>query len=147
SPEDDENFLALCGHLVTLSKLDWNSQKRAPGESVIDEKFFTRAVTVPTGAVTSEQRITFAAELESAIDATKTGLTDIEIRAEAPDKDVIALYAHNVTRERCLALVQSKVVQRAGESGFRTFSCQDKEKTYLFSTPIKDSKGEIRLRM
>lgn len=143
---DDENFLALCDYLVEVTKLTWNYQKRA-GELVTDEKFFTRAITLPTGQVTHVQRIDFAADLESAIDASKTGLKDIEFRAEAPDVDVLALYAHNITRERCLALVHSPVVQRAVDSGFRTFSCQDKEKTYLFSTPIKDSKGEIRLKM
>ena len=123
------------------------SQSHVESELVTDDRFFSRAVAVPKGEVTDEQRIGFARDLESAIDAGKAGLKDVEFRAEAPDKDVMALYAYEVTRERCLALAQSNVIQRAVESGVRTFSCQDKQTNYLFSTPIKNPKGEIRIKM
>lgn len=143
---EDENFLALCGYLVEITKLKWKSQERAKGELIYDERFFSQGVMLPTGEVTYADRESFAHQLETAINGN-TGFTDIEIRAEAPEKDVIALYAHGVTRERCLALLQSTVIQRAAESGFRTLSCQDKKQNHLFSTPIKNAKGEIRLRM
>lgn len=146
SPED-ENFLALCGYLVEITKLKWNYQERTEGEMVTDERYFSRAVALPAGKVTNSDREKFAYRLETAIDQAKTGLTDVEIRAEAPDNDVMALYAHGVTRERCLALAQSHVIQRTAESGFRTFSCQDKKMNYMFSTPIKDPKGEVRLKL
>lgn len=122
-----------------------SNEQRVQGELVTDERFFSRAVTVPTGEVSDQQRIKFALELESAIAEAKTGMKDIQIRAEAPDKDVIALYALGVTRQNCLSLAQSNVIQRSTESGFRTFSCQDKVVNYLFSTPIKDPRGEIRI--
>ena len=123
------------------------SQASVESELVTDDRFFSRAVAVPKGEVTDEGRIDFARDLESAIDAGKAGLKDVEFRAEAPDKDVMALYAYEVTKERCLALAQSNVIQRAVESGVRTFSCQDKQTNYLFSTPIKNPKGEIHIKM
>lgn len=129
------------------AKLEKQNERRVTGEVVNDERFFSRGVELATGEVTDEQRIKFAQDLESAIDQPKTGFNDIEFRAEAPDKDVIALYAYNVTRERCVALAQSNVIQRARESGFRAFSCQDKQTNYLFSTPIKNPQGDIRIRM
>ncbi|HEU4714457.1 MAG TPA: hypothetical protein VFS76_23025 [Pyrinomonadaceae bacterium] len=123
------------------------SHASVDSELVTDDRFFSRAVAVPKGEVSDERRIDFARDLEAAIDAGKAGLKDVEFRAEAPDKDVMALYAYDVTRERCLALAQSNVIQRAVESGVRTFSCQDKETNYLFSTPIKNPQGEIRIKM
>lgn len=123
------------------------SHASVESELVTDERFFSRAVAVPKGEVSDERRIEFARDLESAIDAGKAGLKDVEFRAEAPGKDVMALYAYEVTRERCLALAQSNVIQRAVESGVRTFSCQDKQTNYLFSTPIKNPQGEIRIKM
>ncbi|HKR12458.1 MAG TPA: hypothetical protein VJT15_10395 [Pyrinomonadaceae bacterium] len=143
---EDENFLALCGYLVEITKLKWNYQQRTQGELIYDERFFSQGVMLPTGEVTHAERESFAHELETAINGN-TGFTEIDIRAEAPEKDVIALYAQGVTKERCLALLQSTVIQRAAESGFRTLSCQDKKLNYLYSTPIKNPKGEIRLRM
>ena len=144
---EDENFLELGSYLVGLTKLTWNSERRTKGEFIKDEKFFSGNVLLPEGDVTHVARERFVHQLETEIDSGKAGLTDIEIRAEAPDKDVIALYANGVTRERCVALNQSTVIQKAATIGFRTFSCQDKQKSYLFSTPIKEPKGEIRLRM
>lgn len=147
SPEE-ESFLELCDYMVEITKLTWNYKKRSEGELIKDERFFSQGVLLPKGQVTHADRESFAHQLETGIDERNTGgVTNIEIRAEAPDKDVIALYANGVTRERCLALVQSTVIQKAAEIGFRTFSCQDKQKSYLFSTPIKDAKGEIRLRL
>lgn len=147
SPENDESFLEFCGYLIEITKLPWQSQRRTEGELITDERFFSQGVMLPKGQVTYSDRESFAHQLETAIDSGKTGFTDIDIRAEAPEKDVIALYANGVTRQRCLALAQSTVIQRAAESGFRTLSCEDKKLNYLFSTPIKNAKGEIRLRM
>lgn len=131
---------------VQASPVPAMNQPGTEGELVTDERFFSRAVLVPTGEVTDEERIKFALVLEQAIDESKTGMQEIQIRAEAPDKDVIALYAVGVTREKCLSLNQSNLIQRLTVSGFRTFSCQDKNTNYLFSTPIKNPKGEIRIR-
>ncbi len=147
TPEDDENFLELCGYLVEITKLTWKSQTRTEGEFIKDDGLFSREIFLPKTHVSQSDRERFAYHLETAIFKEKIGLTDVEIRAEAPHKDVIALYANGVTKQRCLALLQSTVIQRSTESGFRTLSCQDKQKNYLFSTPIKDPKGEIRLRM
>ena len=130
-------WLAACNHHNTTQPIDVTV--------VIDEQFFSKPIVFPTGQVNNDQRLKFAKDLEAAIDPNKTKLKEIMIRAEAPDKDVIALYAFNVTREECEALTASKVIQQATEIGFRTFSCQDKENNRLISLPIKNRKGEIRI--
>ena len=112
---------------------------------VIDEQFFSKPIVFPKGQVNNDQRLKFAKDLEAAIDPNKTKLKEIMIRAEAPDKDVIALYAFNVSREECEALTASKVIQQSTDIGFRTFSCQDKENSRLISLPIKNRRGEIKI--
>lgn len=87
----------------------------------------------------------FAKELESAVDGAKTNFEVMAIRAEAPDKDTIALYARGLTREECESLLQSEIIQRATTIGFRRLSCEDKANSVGFSTPIKGRRGEIRI--
>jgi hypothetical protein len=143
---EDENFLELCGYLLEISKLTWKSQRRVESELLTDERFFSGSVMLPKGQVTHSDRESFVHQLERAIDSQKTSLTEIQIRAEAPEKDVIALYANGVTRQRCLDLAQSILIQRAAEAGFRTLSCEDKQKRNLFSTAIKNERPAAKGR-
>jgi len=147
------SLVILCLFAASCGK-EKGSESKAKQESAIpieyqvvsDKRFFSRPVRVPIGEITSEQREGFAKELESAVDKTSTKFQVLSIRAEAPDKDVIALYAQGgMTRVECESLVQSEVIQRATEIGFRTFACQDKTTPLWFSTPIKNKRGEIRV--
>ena len=136
-------LLLVCLLGVSCKKAETN--KPVQNRVVTDDRFFFKPIAFPSGNVTNEQRITFAQDLEAALDETKSGFTEIAIRAEAPDKDVIALYASNVTRQRCESLIASRIIQEATTIGFRTFSCQDRSMKYFVSIPIKDRKGEVRI--
>jgi hypothetical protein len=119
--------------------------KPTENQVVTDERFFSKPIKFPSGKITNEQRAKFAKDLESVIDETKTKFKDVVIKAEAPDNDVIALYARNVTREECESMADSEIIQRATTIGFRTFSCQDKITNHLISFPITSRQGEIRI--
>jgi len=140
-------FAASCGKEKAskpIAKLD--SANPIEYQLVADERFFSKPVRVPTGDVTNEQRESFAKELEATIDNTKTKFQVFAVRAEAPDKNVIALYAQGgMTRAECESLAQSEVIQRATGIGFRTFACQDKTTPLWLSIPIKNSRGEVRI--
>ncbi len=140
-------FAASCGKEKAAKPVEkQDSAKTIEYQLVSDERFFSQPVKLPTGEVTNEQRERFAKELESAIDKTRTKFQVVAIRAEAPDKNVIALYAQGgMTRAECEPLAQSEVIQRATDIGFRTFACEDKSTPLLFSTPITNKRGEIRI--
>jgi len=136
--------VSSCSKEEAARRLDKQaSVKPIESQLVTDNRYFSKPVALPSGEVPDEQRISFVKELESAIDEEKTKLKEIGVRAEAPGKVVIALYASNVTRQVCESLTDSLVVQQATTIGFRTFSCQDRKTHYLISLPIKDKRGEI----
>lgn len=138
-------FTSSCGkEKAARSVGKQDSAKAVEYQLVSDERFFSKPVRLPTGEVTDEQRERFAKELESAMDGAKTNYKVVGVRAEAPGKVVIALYARGgMTRAECESLAQSEVIQRATGIGFRTFACEDKSTPLLFSTPITNKRGEL----
>ena len=133
--------------LLTASCSKVETDKPIANQVVVDKEFFFNPIPFPSGDVTDAQRTTFAEALEASLDEAKTEFRDIAIRAEAPDKVVIALYANNVTREECERLKASKIIQQATTIGFRTLSCQDRTKSYSIMMPIKHSRGEIKIQL
>jgi hypothetical protein len=136
-------LLIVC--LIVSSCSRGGTDKAIENQVLTDERFFSKPVRFPSGKVTNEQRESFAKELESAIDGTKANFEVITIRAEAPNKDIIALYARGMTRQECESLLQSEIIQRATTIGFRRISCEDRANRVAISIPIKGSQGEVRI--
>jgi hypothetical protein len=122
---------------IQRSKPNEEQSSLVENHSLKDDRFFSKPILIPLGKLTDAQRNDFAKQLESALDETKTKLKKAVMVAEGVDNDVLTLTGDNVTKEECLALAQSEIIKRARTIGFKTFSCQNREPFYLYSTPIK----------
>jgi hypothetical protein len=112
---------------------------------VSDGRFFSKPVRLPTGEVTDGQRERFAKELESAIDGAKTNYKVDAVRAEAPGKVVIALYARGgMTRAECESLAQSEGSPARHGYWLQNVCLRGQVKPPFFSRPLSRASG-VRL--
>ena len=104
---------------------------------VKDEEFFSKPIAIPSGKSTDSQRSKVAKQLESAFDTMKTKFKKVVFVADGVGNDVLSLTADNVTKEECILLMKSDVINQLRSIGFKTFSCRDRQTGYMFSSPIK----------